>query len=45
MTENPEMPIAFVHLTFRAEDDPAWPYTVGYNSWEEFQKSWNTPDG
>ena len=26
-TSNPKMPLAFVHLTWRVEKDPKWPYT------------------
>ena len=39
-TADPALPLAFVHLTFRAETDPRWPYTVGYTAWEEFRAAW-----
>ena len=28
VTDDPAVPLAFVHLTFRAEIDSIWPYTV-----------------
>src|SRR5262245_47306269 len=37
ITDNPAAPLAFVHLTFRSETDPEWPYTVGYSGWEAFR--------
>ena len=37
---NPDMPLAFVHLTFQAESDPTWPFTVGYPGWDEFGTAW-----
>jgi hypothetical protein len=45
VTDNPEFPIAFVHLTWAIERSPTWPYTVGYRSWEEFQAAWAADEG
>lgn len=45
VTSNPEMPLAFVHLTWKAEHDPAWPYTVGYAGWKEFRSAWLEEEG
>ncbi len=39
-TARKDMPLAFVHLTWKSEHDPSWPYTVGYNDWEAFQRAW-----
>ena len=44
VTSNPEMPLAFVHLTWKAERDPTWPYTVGYSGWDTFRQAWLTED-
>lgn len=44
VTENPEWPIAFVHLTFCAESLPEVPFTVGYKNWNEFRADWTRPD-
>jgi hypothetical protein len=41
ITDNPEMPIAFVHLTWSRESNAMFPYTVGYASWEEFRVAWS----
>ena len=30
LTDNPFAPLAFVHLTWRIESDPAWPHAVLY---------------
>ena len=40
VTGNPAMPLAFVHLTWKAERDPSWPYTVGYPGWDAFRSAW-----
>jgi hypothetical protein len=40
VTDHPEYPIAFVHLTWSVETDPMFPYTVGYRSWEAFGLAW-----
>jgi hypothetical protein len=40
VTDNPAMPLAFVHLTWKAERDPTWPYTVGYPCWDGFRSAW-----
>jgi putative acetyltransferase len=40
VTDNPDMTLAFVHLTFRAETDPEWPYTIGYAGWDAFKAAW-----
>lgn len=44
VTSNPQMPLAFVHLTWKAERDPAWPFTVGYAGWDEFRSAWLEED-
>jgi hypothetical protein len=44
VTDNPALPIAFVHLTWAVERDPSFPYTVGYRSWEEFRRAWTASD-
>lgn len=41
-TNRPGMPVAFVHLTWAVESNPAFPYTVGYPSWVAFQEAWET---
>ena len=43
-TDRPGAPIAFVHLTFKAENDPTWPYTVCYPGWEAFRVAWEVQD-
>lgn len=43
-TDSPAAPLAFVHLTWRTESDPNWPYTVCYPGWGEFRTAWLTPD-
>lgn len=45
VTDNPEFPIAFVHLTWSVERSPTFPFTVGYRSWEEFQTAWAADEG
>ena len=40
VTAHPLFPIAFVHLTWAVEGNPAFPYTVGYSSWEAFRAAW-----
>jgi hypothetical protein len=45
VTSNPALPLAFVHLTWKAEHDPGWPYTVGYAGWDEFRSAWLGEDG
>jgi hypothetical protein len=42
VTGKPETPLAFVHLTWQAERDPIWPYTVGYPGWEAFRVAWRS---
>jgi hypothetical protein len=44
VTADPLLPIAFVHLTWTVESDPAFPYTVGYLSWEAFRSAWVEAD-
>ncbi len=39
-TVHPNMPVTFVHLTWNIEDDPRFPHTVGYASWEAFASAW-----
>jgi hypothetical protein len=43
ITDAPNAPIAFVHLTWQAERDPMWPYTVAYPGWEAFRLAWLNP--
>jgi hypothetical protein len=43
-TDDPKIPIAFVHLTWKTEQDPNWPYTVGYPCWDAFRSAWATED-
>jgi hypothetical protein len=42
-TNNPAAPVAFVHLTYKAEIDPRWPYTVGYSGWDASRDAWEAP--
>ena len=42
LTDCPDCPIAFVHLTWQVEMSPTFPYTVGYTSWEEFNRAWRS---
>ena len=44
VTDQPEFPIAFVHLTWKTEQDSVWPYTVGYAGWEAFRTAWEAED-
>ncbi len=44
VTDNPNTPIAFVHLTWQIERDPAWPYTIVYPGWEAFRLAWLNPE-
>jgi hypothetical protein len=44
VTDRPAVPLAFVHLTWRAGHDPSWPCTSGYPSWEAFQADWQTSE-
>jgi hypothetical protein len=39
VTARPDMPVAFVHLNWASESNPAFGYTVGYFSWEAFRVS------
>lgn len=39
-SENIAAPVAFVHLTWKTESDPVWPFTVGYSGWEAFRAAW-----
>jgi hypothetical protein len=43
-TAAPGLPLAFVHLTWRAETDPRWPRTTGYAGWEAFLAAWSSHD-
>ncbi len=36
LTDHPEMPLAFVHLTWAVETDPVWPWTKGFASIAEW---------
>jgi hypothetical protein len=40
LTTHPEMPLAFVHLTWRKEEQPTFPWVRGYESWEAFRQAW-----
>lgn len=44
VTDNPTVPLAFVHLTYKAETDPVWPYTIPYHGWEVFWMAWQNSD-
>jgi hypothetical protein len=44
VTANAEMPLAFVHLTWKSESDPTWPFTVGYPGWDAFRLAWNAEE-
>ena len=39
-TENPRMPLAFVHLTWTKEEQPNFPWVEGYESWDAFRNAW-----
>ena len=39
ITDLPDMQLASVHLTWKIEIDPTWPYTIGYRDWETFRMS------
>ena len=39
-TARPDMPVAFVHLTWAVESNPAFPYVVGYPSWAAYRAAW-----
>jgi hypothetical protein len=39
-TAHPRMPLAFVHLTWRKEELPDYPWMKGYESWEAFRQAW-----
>lgn len=41
-TDSPAAPLAFVHLTWKAERDPTWPYTISYPGWEAFRDAWRS---
>lgn len=43
-TANPAMLVAFVHLTWKHESDPHWPYTLGYPDWGAFREAWAAED-
>ncbi len=36
LTNHPEYPIAFVHLTWKKETSPDFPFTFGYKTWDSF---------
>lgn len=40
LTDDPKLPLAFVHLTWQVESSPLFPYTVRYSSWDEFRDAW-----
>lgn len=42
-TAHPEMPLAFVHLTWTKETGAKFPWVKGYKSWEELQLAWAEP--
>jgi hypothetical protein len=39
LTSNPELLVAVVHLTWKQEASPKWPWTYGFRSLEEFKAS------
>lgn len=41
-TDAPDMPVAFVHLTWKRERDPTWPYTIGYSGLGAFYTAWSS---
>jgi hypothetical protein len=43
LTDNPRMPLAFVHLTWAKEERPDFPWVEGYESWDAFRKAWADP--
>lgn len=36
VTDDPQKPIAVVHLTWRVESDPTWPITRIFNGWHDW---------
>ena len=40
LTDHPDCPIAFVHLTWSVESSPIFPYAIGYAGWEAFDLAW-----
>jgi hypothetical protein len=34
VTDRADVQVAYVHLTWRPEHDPKWPYTVAYPGWD-----------
>ena len=40
LTSHPEMPLAYVHLTWNKEDSSTFPFTKGYLSCEAFRRDW-----
>jgi hypothetical protein len=44
-TDDPQFPVAFVHLTWAIETSPSYPRTTRYRSWEEFQAAWSSNSG
>ena len=36
VTDNPHKPIAVVHLTWKLETDPKWPFTSIFDSWQDW---------
>jgi hypothetical protein len=41
LTAQPRMPLAFVHLTWKVETQPEFPWMEGYESWEAFRRTWS----
>jgi hypothetical protein len=41
-TNDPGLSFAFVHLTWRTEQDPTWPYTLRYPNWDPFRSAWES---
>lgn len=39
-----EKPLAVVHLTWRKEDSPDWPYTTFYGGWDDWAQRCMLPD-
>jgi len=43
-TDSTDLPLVFVHLTWRPESDPRWPRTIMYAGWEAFRVAWQTQE-
>ena len=43
LTSNSALPVVVVHLTWKVERSPKWPFTYGFMSLEEFKKADGKP--